>query len=82
MNEQILNLAEQANLYVNLNGKLWPRNMSAEESEDAYKKFAELIIGECSYVCESMQLLGPYKDVQDATLKDASMQIKQHFGVE
>ena len=46
------------------------------------EKFAELIVRECVGVCESMQLIGPYKEVQDATLKDAVMQIKQHFGVE
>ena len=46
------------------------------------EKFAELIVKECAGVCESMQLIGPYKEVQDATLKDASVQIKQHFGVE
>ncbi len=36
---------------------------------------------ECASICESMQLLGPYKDVQDATLKDAATQIKKHFVV-
>ena len=46
------------------------------------EKFAELIVRECVGVCETMQLIGPYKEVQDATLKDASVQIKQHFGVE
>ena len=46
------------------------------------KKFAELIINECAKVCITMPLIGPYKEVQDATLKDASVQIKQHFGVE
>jgi hypothetical protein len=43
---------------------------------------AELIVRECVGVCESMQLIGPYKEVQDATLKDAAIQIKEHFGVE
>jgi hypothetical protein len=46
------------------------------------EKFAELIVRECVGVCETMQLIGPYKEVQDATLKDASVQIKQHFGVD
>jgi hypothetical protein len=50
MNTPILKFAEQAGLYVDLNGKLWPRAMSAEESEVAYKKFAELIIQECAIV--------------------------------
>jgi len=52
------------------------------EPLDGLEKFAELIVRECVGVCESMQLIGPYKEVQDATLKDAVMQIKQHFGVE
>ena len=44
--------------------------------------FADRIVRECVNVCESMQLIGPYKEVQDATLKDAAAQIKEHFGVE
>lgn len=44
--------------------------------------FAELIVRECARVCESTPLIGPYKDVQDATLKDAATEIKEHFGVE
>jgi len=44
MNERIQELAEQAGLYVDLDGTPWPRAMSAEESELAYKKFAELIV--------------------------------------
>jgi hypothetical protein len=47
----------------------------------AMATFAELIVKECTGICESMQLLGPYKDVQDSTLKDAAIQIKEHFGV-
>jgi len=44
MNERIQELAEQAGLYVDLDGTPWPRAMSAEESELAYKKFAQLIV--------------------------------------
>jgi hypothetical protein len=45
MNERIQELAEQAGLYVDLpSGTPWPRAMSAEECEAAYKKFAELIV--------------------------------------
>jgi len=54
----------------------------SQSTEQCYQKFAELIVQECVGVCESMQLIGPYKEVQDATLKDAVVQIKQHFGVE
>jgi hypothetical protein len=44
MNERIRELAVEAGLYVDLNGTPWPRAMSAEECEAAYKKFAELIV--------------------------------------
>jgi hypothetical protein len=44
MNKQIQQLAEQAGMYVDLNGVPWPKCMSAEECELAYKKFAELIV--------------------------------------
>ena len=78
MNERIKELALQAMTYVTHNPKANKLN-----SGDMFdEKFAELIVKECAGVCESMQLIGPYKEVQDATLKDASVQIKQHFGVE
>ena len=49
MNLRIQELAEQAGLYVDLpSGTPWPRAMSAEESEVAYKKFAQLIVRECA----------------------------------
>jgi len=48
MNERILKLAVEAGMYVDLNGSPWPRAMSAEESEVAYKKFAQLIVRECA----------------------------------
>ena len=34
-------------MYVDLNGNPWPKWMSAEECEVAYKKFAESIVKEC-----------------------------------
>lgn len=46
MNERILELAQQAGMYVDLKGKPWPKWMSAEECEVAYAKFAELIVRE------------------------------------
>ena len=67
MNERILKLAVEAGMYVDLNGSPWPRAMSAEESEVAYKKFAQLIVRECALQCihnEDMDL------------------IEKHFGVE
>jgi|LauGreSBDMM110SN_4_FD.fasta_scaffold287462_2 hypothetical protein len=45
MNLRIQELADEAGLYVDLpSGTPWPRAMSAEECEAAYKKFAELIV--------------------------------------
>ena len=70
MNKQIKELAQEAGMYVDLNGNPWPKWMSAEECEVAYKKFAELIIRECM----SNLYLNGYDD--------AMMQIKKHFGVE
>ena len=52
MNQRIQELAEQAGLYVDLpSGTPWPRAMSAEECEAAYKKFARLIVFECGEFC-------------------------------
>ena len=48
MNKQIQQLAQEAGMYVDLNGNPWPKWMSAEECEVAYKKFAELIVEECA----------------------------------
>ena len=77
MNKRIRELAEQAQQYAEY---VTPQGL---ECFDTFKeKFAELIVLECAGVCKSMQLIGPYKEVQDATLKDASVQIKEHFGVE
>ena len=78
MNERIRELAEQAGISLSQKDFSYYWVESAEDLE----KFAELIVRECVGVCESMQLIGPYKEVQDATLKDAVVQIKQHFGVE
>ena len=44
MNQRIRQLAQEAGMYVDLNGNPWPKWMSAEECEVAYKKFAELIV--------------------------------------
>ena len=57
MNDRILELAVQAELYVDLNGRPYPRAMSAEECRAAYEKFAELIISytreACAKICDS-----------------------------
>ena len=76
MNEQITQLAEQAGLYVDLNGRPWPRAMSAEECELAYKKFALLIVRECASRVDN--ILREKKD-GGGTMGD---EIREHFGVE
>ena len=67
MNKQIKELAQEAGMYVDLNGNPWPKWMSAEECEVAYKKFAELIVRECALQCN-------HNDDMDRIL--------EHFGVE
>ena len=81
MNERIRELRNESEKWVADNfstDKLDPYEWWEKEEQ----KFAELIVRECVGVCESMSLIGPYKEVQDATLKDAVIQIKEHFGVE
>jgi hypothetical protein len=80
MNERIQELAEQAGLYVDLDGTPWPRAMSAEESELAYKKFAELIVEECVDICKDID----GEDNIDARSgrQDCAVEIREHFGVE
>ena len=51
MNERIQKLAQEAGMYVDLNGNPWPKWMSAEECELSYAKFAELIVRECAEKC-------------------------------
>ena len=71
MNKRILELAEQAGLYVDLNGRPWPRAMSAEECEAAYQKFAESIVRECAQVAEEVD--------GDSRARKC---VLEHFGVE
>ena len=71
MNERIQQLAAEAGLYVDLNGRPWPKSMSAEECEVAYKKFAELIVRECMKV--SNLSLSKHELPSD--------KIAEHFGV-
>jgi hypothetical protein len=47
MNHRCKQLAIQAGLYVDFNGKPWPKWLAAEGCEIAYKKFAELMIKDC-----------------------------------
>ena len=86
MNKRIKKLAEQAGLYVDLNGTPWPRAMSAEDCEAAYKKFAELIVKECA---EQIIVKGtdwvdfaPSQTGVRPEYWNMAQQIKQHFEVE
>jgi len=72
MNERILKLAVEAGMYVDLNGTPWPRAMSAEDCEAAYKKFAELIVRECCDIVHRKT---------DESIR-VVMAIEEHFGVE
>ena len=65
MNDRILELAVQAELYVDWNGRPYPRAMSSEECRAAYAKFAELIVREC---CDQVRMVD-------------AMEIKEHFGI-
>jgi hypothetical protein len=86
VNKRIKKLAEQAGLYVDLNGTPWPRAMSAEDCEAAYKKFAELIVKECA---EQIIVKGtdwvdfaPSQTGVRPEYWNMAQQIKQHFEVE
>ena len=75
MNKRIRQLAQEAGMYVDLNGNPWPKWMSGEECEAAYKKFAELIVREC------MQVLDPGGHQLIARFQ-ARKWLAEHFGVE
>ena len=76
MNKRIRLLAQEAGMYVDLNGNPWSKWMSGEECEAAYKKFAELIVRECEQVSLKNSHRG---DDMGAII---ARQIKEHFGVE
>jgi hypothetical protein len=78
MNSRFQELAEQAGMYVDLNGSPWPKWMGAEECEVAYAKFAELIVREMLDIFDKRAEPGTgfYEPHEPAEL------IKQHFGVE
>lgn len=52
MNAQIQRLAEQTGLCVNLNGRPYPQELSAEQTEVALQKFVELIVRECANIAD------------------------------
>jgi len=61
-------------MYVEVNGKPWPRNMNGEDIEGAYQKFAELIVQECATVVE--------KNLFQGIGWNTSRAVKRHFGIE
>jgi hypothetical protein len=83
MNERITQLAVNAGLYVDLAGQPWPKSMSAEECEVAYKKFAELIVAECIGIVDKRKNQAIDDDWNiDEAMSMAKMDLEEHFGVE
>ena len=73
MNPRIRDLAIQANLYVDVKGEPWPRNMNGEDIEGAYEQFAQLIVEECTTVIDRnlFQNIG----------WNTSRAVRRHFGI-
>ncbi len=89
MNKRIKELGMEAGLYVDLNGTQWPRAMSAEDCEAAYKKFAESIVQECINKITTYDLVpghsAKWEDIYDIharLLQDLGEELKEHFGVD
>ena len=81
MNERTQKLADEAGLYVDLNGRPWPKSMSAEECEAAYKKFAELIVRECLAQVARVDDMLEDNSAQKAAVAWVASSIADHFGV-
>lgn len=73
MTPSIKQLAIEAGMYVDVDGKPWPKWMGAEECEKAYAKFAELIVRECALTAGLMEHEGR---------RGIGAQILDNFGVE
>ncbi len=74
MNPHIQSMGILAGLYTDLEGRPWPRAMSAEECEEAYEKFAELIIRKCTNML-------PSDSIRDEDGVHMFYVIREHFGV-
>jgi hypothetical protein len=76
MNERIKELASKAGLYKDLDGMPWLQNLGYSETEEAYKKFAELIVKECAKFAE--------QHIDERCGRDfmVGVKLKEHFGVE
>jgi hypothetical protein len=80
MNERIKELAIKADLYVDVKGNPWPRNMNGEDIEGAYQKFAELIVAEAVAVVQR-RFMGDLNR-EDLEVRRCVEDLKLHFGVE
>jgi hypothetical protein len=78
MYQRIRELAVKADLYVDVDGQPWPRNMNGEDIEGAYQKFAQLIVEECGEIAYKAYWDNP-ETVRGIHIKE---KIKQHFGAE
>ena len=78
MNERIRELSEQARQYAESKMHLTGVKDSAAYDE----KFAELIVRECASQVRFTDLLKCNDDSDGEILLQASVQLKQHFGVE
>ena len=76
MHKRMQQLAEQAGMYVDIKGEPWPKWMSSEECEVAYKRFAELI----AYECIDLALGSSHREDDMGAI--IANKIKTHFGVE
>ena len=81
MNERIQKLADEAGLYVELYGRPWPKSMSAEDCEVAYKQFAELIVAECLAQVARVDDMLEDNSAQKAAVAWVASSIADHFGV-
>jgi hypothetical protein len=74
MNPRIRDLAIRADLYVDVKGEPWPKNMNGEDIEGAYEQFARLIIEECTTVIDRnlFQNIG----------WNTSRAVRRHFGID
>jgi hypothetical protein len=73
-------LAQQAEMYVDVDSKPWPRWMGAEECEAAYAKFAELIVRECCLALWTEEC--HTSDLAFDEVKRNATRIKEHFGID
>ena len=82
MNERILKLAKQANgeFYEGFAGS----TNFVKFAEDDFEKFAELIVKECTKVCNDVGVAIFAEPVQNnfGTAQTCKLAIEKHFGVE